>query len=111
MIGPAIVAAPVERDEMGFWAHPAWPDDDECEESIPLSWFAERGLQVRCFDFESDAPEELQDAWLELGEYDCSKWEPSKPGGDGWFVFSIHDTDDGPICVWVRPAPGAAIER
>jgi hypothetical protein len=20
----------------------------------------------------------------------------------GWFIFSIHDTEDGPICVWVR---------
>ncbi|HFO4393433.1 TPA: hypothetical protein ACHJWK_005297, partial [Escherichia coli] len=22
--------------------------------------------------------------------------------GDGWFIGSIHDTEDGPVCVWLR---------
>ncbi|ENW8440524.1 hypothetical protein N5T03_28455, partial [Escherichia coli] len=21
---------------------------------------------------------------------------------DGWFIGSIHDTEDGPVCVWLR---------
>lgn len=34
-----------------------------------------------------------------------SAWEPPRPEGEGWFVLSIHDTEDwGPVCVWVRHA-------
>ncbi|EPV4612083.1 hypothetical protein ACV4SA_004811, partial [Escherichia coli] len=21
---------------------------------------------------------------------------------EGWFIGSIHDTEDGPVCVWLR---------
>ncbi|MCV5421355.1 hypothetical protein OFN47_32105, partial [Escherichia coli] len=24
------------------------------------------------------------------------------PEGEGWFVGSIHDTEDGPVCIWLR---------
>ncbi len=33
---------------------------------------------------------------------DISAWEPERPEGDGWFIGSIHDTEDGPVCVWMR---------
>ncbi|MHB0818515.1 hypothetical protein ACYCFK_09565 [Stutzerimonas stutzeri] len=93
---------PVERDEHGHWTHPAWPDDgDEC--AIPKGWFADHGLDLCIVEFENDATEDLVDAYFEQGDPDCSKWQPSRPSGDDWFVFSIHDTEDGPICVWVRP--------
>ncbi len=29
-------------------------------------------------------------------------WEPERPEGEGWFVGSIHDTEDGPVCIWLR---------
>ncbi|MBU1330903.1 MAG: ABC transporter substrate-binding protein [Gammaproteobacteria bacterium] len=92
---------PVERDELGQWTHPAWPDDGE-ECAIPKGWFAEQGLEVFILEFETDAPEELANAYFEQGNPDFSTWEPSTPIGKGWFVFSIHDTEDGPVCVWVR---------
>lgn len=53
--------------------------------------------------FEESAPEELIRAWEETGEPDCAKWQPTMPRGEGWFILSIHDTDDGPICIWARP--------
>ena len=31
--------------------------------------------------------------------------------GDGWFVGSIHDTEDGPICIWLRHAAHTAQEQ
>jgi hypothetical protein len=31
-----------------------------------------------------------------------SDWQPSAPAGDGWFIGSIHDTEDGPVCIWLR---------
>ncbi|MDH0749479.1 hypothetical protein N5D61_24450 [Pseudomonas sp. GD03842] len=97
-----IIQLPVERDEYGQWTHPAWPDDGE-ESQLPYSWFAEHGLEFWIVEMENDGPEELVAAWFGTGETDCTPWEPTKPAGEGWFIFSIHDTEDGPICVWVRP--------
>lgn len=90
----------IERDEHGFWTHPAWPSMDE--ELIPYAWFDDRGLEIKQVDFEYDAPETLQAAWYHDGTADCTSWNPTQPAGDSWFIFSIHDTEDGPICVWVR---------
>ncbi|AHC83399.1 MULTISPECIES: hypothetical protein [Pseudomonas] len=92
----------VERDEYGFWTHPAWPDDgDEC--ALPFSWFGDQGLEYCVIEMENDGPEELNAEGLDAGgDYDCTPWQPSKPVGDGWFTFSIHDTEDGPVCVWIR---------
>ncbi|MBK5416398.1 hypothetical protein [Pseudomonas sp. TH31] len=91
---------PIHRDDTGCWTHPAWPSTDD--ELIPYAWFTERGLEVRERNFEGDAPEELQAAWFASGIANCSAWEPTPPAGDGWLIFSIHDTEDGPICIWVR---------
>ncbi|MBI0992564.1 hypothetical protein HCI46_10105, partial [Escherichia coli] len=33
---------------------------------------------------------------------DIAAWEPERPEGEGWFIGSIHDTEDGPVCVWMR---------
>ena len=92
---------PVERDGMGFWTHPAWPRDGD-EDSIPKAWFADQGLEVLCIEMESDGPEGFFETWADEGLCDCTPWTPSNPLGEGWFIFSIHDTEDGPICVWVR---------
>ncbi|HFY0714224.1 TPA: hypothetical protein ACIGWI_005050, partial [Escherichia coli] len=27
---------------------------------------------------------------------------PEAPEGEGWFVGSIHDTEDGAVCIWLR---------
>ena len=96
-----IIELPVERDEHGFWTHPVF-DQFGDEEVIPKGWFNERGVEVSCVRFEYDAPEELQTNWFEDGAPDCSAWCPSRPEGDGWFVLSIHDTNDGPVCAWGR---------
>ncbi|ETF06915.1 hypothetical protein [Pseudomonas moraviensis] len=100
-----ILQLPVERDEDGFWTHPAWPSDGE-EDAIPKSWFGDSGLELFIVDMESDGPEGLFETWADEGLCDCSPWVPSAPAGEGWFIFSIHDTEDGPICVWVRHLPG-----
>lgn len=95
-----IEAVEVVRDENGHWTHPALPESDD--EHIPLSWFADHGLEVKVVQFEDDASQELVDAYYDNGEPDCSAWQPSAPAGEGWFIFSIHDTEGGPICAWVR---------
>ncbi|ALU60248.1 hypothetical protein [Pseudomonas syringae] len=97
-----IIQLPVERDQHGLWTHPAWPDDGE-ESQLPYRWFAEHGLEFGIVEMENDGPEDLVAAWFGEGENDCTPWKPTKPAGDGWFIFSIHDNEEGPICVWVRP--------
>lgn len=49
---------------------------------------------------ENDAPPQVITAW-ENGASDISDWQPSAPAGEGWFIGSIHDTEDGPVCVWL----------
>ncbi|HBO4494884.1 TPA: hypothetical protein NI586_006234, partial [Pseudomonas aeruginosa] len=49
---------------------------------------------------ESDAPR-LYDSARSDQRY--SEWIPTRPEGAGWFVLSIHDTDNGPVCQYVRP--------
>ena len=96
-----IQALLVERDENGFWTHPAWPQDGD-ENAIQKGWFAENGLEYCMVEMEYDGQEELMEKWVNEGLCDCTAWDPSPAPGDGWFVFSIHDTEDGPVCVWVR---------
>lgn len=96
-----ILPVPVVRDEMGFWTHPAWPQDGE-ENALTYSWFADHGLEFYIVTLENDGPEGLFETWADAGQCNCTPWQPSKPAGDDWFIFSIHDTEEGPICVWVR---------
>ncbi|MGP7732971.1 hypothetical protein [Oceanimonas smirnovii] len=100
-----VTAVPVDRDEQGFWSHPRFAEGlDDGGEYIARSWFTDQGLEIDLVMFENDASEELVDAWFDDGLSDCRAWEPSRPDGDGWFTFSIHDTEDGPVCMWVRHA-------
>lgn len=99
-VAERIEAATVERDENGYWTHPAWPPFDE--EYIPRSWFIDRGLEVATVDFHDEVPEHVSDAYFDDCDCNCSGWEPSRPDGEGWFIFSIHEYEDGPVCVWVR---------
>ena len=39
---------------------------------------------------------------------ESSELQPSGIKGDGWFVGSIHDTEDGAVCIWLRHAGGAS---
>lgn len=102
----------VERDKDGYWTHPGYPDhwDEGTTSSEITAWFAAQGLESQVVEFEFDASDELQDMWMETGEPSCSLWSPTYPDGRGWFIFSIHDTERGPVCVWVRPCALSAEE-
>lgn len=108
----AIRPHPVSRDKDGYWTHPNYPNHwDEGTTSTEITgWFLEQGLESQVAEFEFDAPDELQDMWMETGEPSCSLWNPTYPDGRGWFMFSIHDTERGPVCVWVRPCALSAEE-
>ncbi|HBO3152048.1 TPA: hypothetical protein L4S11_003825 [Pseudomonas aeruginosa] len=91
----------VERDQFGFWTNPNYPDlADNCSSSEAQETLRRLGLELQNVFMESDAPR-LYDSARSDQRY--SEWIPTRPEGAGWFVLSIHDTDNGPVCQYVRP--------
>lgn len=97
---PAIVPLPVERDQYGYWTHPAYDEFCNGREHIPSdefnAWMDANGL-AWTVDYRDE--EDIDPA---VDGYDISKWQPEAPAGKGWFVGSIHDTEDGAVCIWLR---------
>jgi len=48
--------------------------------------------------------------WTHPFYYSPSDNREYAPPGEGWFTGSIHDTEDGPVCVWLRPLTAKADE-
>ncbi|WP_225013509.1 hypothetical protein [Pseudomonas aeruginosa] len=98
---PMIQAHLVERDQFGFWTHPNYPDlADNCSSNEAQETLRRLGLELQTVFMESDAPR-LYDSARSDQRY--SEWIPTRPEGSDWFVLSIHDTDNGPVCQYVRP--------
>lgn len=98
-----IQPAEVVRYADGSWTHPDFPQWDESTLLKTVNdWFEAQGLERGVVFFEYDVPQDLLNAWLENGHAPLAKWEPTKPEGEGWFMLSIHDTEDGPVCIWAR---------
>jgi hypothetical protein len=97
-----IQRAYVERDAEGWWSHPDYLKefDEEATSEQLEEWFKAQQLESRLSSMEDEVSGEEYDSYFETS--DCSLWEPIAPAGDGWFKLSIHDTDDGPVCVWGR---------
>ncbi|WP_313471738.1 hypothetical protein [Atlantibacter hermannii] len=95
-----ITALPVERDQYGYWTHPIYDAFCDGREHITddefNTWADANGLEWRIEYRDEDEIEQHGDG------YDISTWEPSGIKGDGWFVGSIHDTEDGAVCIWLR---------
>ncbi|MGU9813160.1 hypothetical protein [Pseudomonas sp. LF052] len=100
-----VLIEPIEvvRNHCGNWTHPDLPAWGEGERFDTIeAWFDARQIEWRWVALEDDiSPEEYQ-KWAAKGHYDAEGREPTKPEGAGWFVLSIHDTDDGPVCWWAR---------
>ena len=100
---------PVERDQYGFWLHPALL---KLEDEQPISELPEAaGMDLRFVEFFDDAPEELRKMYDEAGSPGSSvmwedavrAWQPTKPEGDCWFLLAVYDTEDGPEACYTRP--------
>ncbi|CQJ34756.1 TPA: hypothetical protein ACGUOZ_003388 [Yersinia enterocolitica] len=102
-----ITAVPVERDNCGFWTHPdffvpANGNEFGVEDEFDAWKALNRVTGATGWMEDEENAEELQ------AEYDSinssvSMWNPTPPDGDGWFMASIHETEDGPVCYWLRP--------
>lgn len=104
-----IKAMEPQRDQHGFWTHPNYfVPANGMEYAAPgefQAWQDANRVTARVLWMESDVTDE-QLAALEAGNGDISQWTPTPPDGDGWFIGSIHDTEDGPVCVWLCPIEG-----
>lgn len=47
----------------------------------------------------------------QIDGYDISAWEPETPDGEGWFVGSIHDSEDGAVCIWLRAVDSRGAQK
>ncbi|WP_417536366.1 hypothetical protein [Methylophaga sp.] len=96
----------VNRDENGFWTHSHFPDFDECEHPTKEQidkWCRDNYVTFETVWFESDASEELNERYYEQEDGGaCAEWQPKAKHKDA-FLFSIHDTEDGPVAVFAIP--------
>lgn len=99
-------AIEVERNEDGHWTHPDYSALFGNREIISPDEFKsfcdKHGIESSITEMECDNNQTVIDSYFEDGNPNISGWEPSQPDGDGWFIGSIHDTEDGPLCVWFR---------
>lgn len=103
-----------ERDENGFWTHPEYFEPANGNEySAPGefdAWLEQHNLMYHALALECD--EQADEVAEKYGngqlDGDISEWKPTRPDGDGWFIGSIHDTEDGPYCIWLRNKQQAA---
>ncbi|QAV45422.1 hypothetical protein [Pantoea agglomerans] len=90
----------VQRDQYGYWSHPdylAFCDGREFISTAEFNqWMSEHGLQWKVEYRDEDMIDPTVDGC------DISAWQPESPEGEGWFVGSIHDTEDGAVCIWLR---------
>lgn len=102
-----IEAAPVARDEYGFWSHPELPDFDEGDGAKYRSWLEQQQLTAQRVDMEDDASDELNDRVMDGDIAAAADWTPTSPGPD-WFLLAIYDTEDGPVAWFASRAPAAS---
>jgi hypothetical protein len=101
-----IQAAEVERDE-GYWTHPDFPEwDDGTTRAECEAWAADNGGEFVVIRFENDAPEKLIERFYDDDESDISDWNPICENA-GSFLLSIHDTEDGPVALFLAPNNGS----
>ncbi|HAU5648027.1 hypothetical protein [Serratia nevei] len=101
-----ITAVEPQRDQYGYWTHPDYfTPANGAEYGAPgefEAWKEANRVTGALQWMENHATAEQIDAY-ESGDGDISDWAPTPPAGNGWFIGSIHDTEDGPVCYWLRP--------
>ena len=103
-----ITPVAVELDENGYWEHPAYAACYGDRECIPADeynqWLHEIGMELDIVCLEYDVDSITRRRYFDTGSPDVHDWVPTKPDGEGWFIVSICDTDEGPVCTWMREA-------
>lgn len=91
---------PVQRNEVGMWTHPAYLKAFGGCDSVPAGMF---NAWLQHLDLESKTVVFSPNDIGEISWEDVAEWEPEAPEGQGWFIGSIHESEDyGVVCVWLR---------
>jgi hypothetical protein len=103
----SITASPIERDEYGYWTHPGYlallSGSEQIEPEEFKAWCEESGIvESAVLALEDDTDTQAEERYFDQGDPDISQWNPEPPKGTGWFLGSIHDTEDGPVSIWFR---------
>lgn len=109
---------PVEvvRDKDGFFTHPQYSNAldqllGEREYPTEQEWEDfKKSLGIEIFRtwLDGDASQEVVDRYFDGNIAACADWNPSYPNIDGyWFIVSIHDTEEGVVCLWAKNIQGA----
>lgn len=105
-----IQPSPMQRDAQRWWTHPGVPDFDEDLRAY-RAWIDDQDLEIKYVLLQDEAETHpAYRAYFEDELNDLSAWTVAPPRGKGWFPLSIHDTEDGPVWVWVWARRDATVE-
>ena len=95
------------RSRDGYWRHPDWPEEES--DAVMDAWLKLIGYETAVVWMTGDEDaEDVLTRWAN-GDTDVLAWNPKPPAEcEGWFIVSIHDHEDGPVCVWARDTQAVA---
>lgn len=99
---PLLQAAPVTPDANGYWRHPGIPDLGPLNSDAYYKYSERQRLVFDFVMFTKDAPADLISRYATAEESPLREWQPTKPEGEGWFVWAISPSEQGPVCFWCR---------
>jgi len=89
----------VVRDAEGYWVHPALGG---LEGDVPFTDSpAVAGMDFRFVPLELDN-DAIAERYFESNDPKVSDWTPTPPGGEGWMLIAIYDTEIGPCAAFAR---------
>ena len=113
---PALEPVELVRTDLGYYCHPTfdlyWHKKFGQAEGCSAEEWQELknyfGIEVCTVDMEDDIEVggDLWKSFFDDGDPDVRSWNPTPPLGDGWFLLSISDLEDGPSAMWARKMLG-----
>lgn len=98
-----IIPVAAERDALGYWTHPSLVRSG-CETTAHLThWLKTHRLACFVMLMCDEDPEAYLAELARGQETPCARdWHVMPPDNDGWFIGSIHASQNGTVCYWLR---------
>lgn len=112
---PFLAKQDPQRSRDGYWSHPDLVWADEVSDDTFTSWLKYLGFawQVMLLQNDNSPDAKAVQERVNNGDIDVLAWEPEPPAGEGWWLASVHDTEEGAAALWLRSELGgdAALQR
>ncbi|WP_311752733.1 hypothetical protein [Proteus columbae] len=97
-----IIPEVVERNEDGYWVHSKLPYSETGSEIT--QWLSDNKLDQSCVYMSEDVDEDAAvfQNYFTHGNTNVSAWIPTELPGEGWFIGAIYESEEGPVCLWLR---------